>query len=75
MAFDLTVDHRDPKTGRIVKHTPYTAYISDAGTVYLRDGVFYTPGGEVAQDHWVESIAGRDALKLKKAPEAVPSKK
>lgn len=70
MAFDMTVDHRDPKTGRIVKHTPYVAYIASEGIVYLRDGVFYTQAGDVAEDSWVEAIAGKEELKRKKAPEA-----
>lgn len=71
MAFDLTVDHRDPKSGRIIKHTPYTCYQkSGLGQVYLRDGVFYTESGQIAPDSLVEKIAGKEVLLANKSPEA-----
>lgn len=70
MAFDLTVDHRDPKNGRVTSHTPYTRYASASGVVYLRDGVFYTESGQVAPDTLIEAVAGRDALVTIKKPEA-----
>lgn len=74
MAFDLTVDHRDPKNGRVVSQTPYTRYASAQGVIYLRDGVFYTESGSVAPDHLVESICGREVLTKHKKPEATAKK-
>lgn len=68
MAFDLIVDHRDSKNGRVVKSTPYTRYSSPHGVIYARDGVFYTESGQVAPDALVEAIVGREAVQKK--PEA-----
>jgi hypothetical protein len=68
MAFDLTVDHRNPKNGRIEKTTPYTRYSSPHGVIYARDGVFYTESGHVAPDDLVAAIVGREVVQKK--PEA-----
>jgi len=75
MSFDLTVDHRDPKNGRVVKHTPYVRFSNHVGTVYLRDGVFYTESGLVAPDSLIEGVAGLDVLLAHKKPEATTTKK
>lgn len=61
MAFDLTVDKRDPKTGRITGSQPYTRYASSDGVVYLRDGVYYTESGHIAPDDLVKRVVGREA--------------
>jgi hypothetical protein len=75
MAFDLIVDHRDNKNGRVTKHVPYTRYASQQGVIYLRDGVFYTESGQVAPDHFVESVVGREVFLAHKKPEANTPKK
>lgn len=61
MAFDLTVDKRDPKTGRVVSSSPYTRYASADGVVYLRDGVYYTESGHIAPEDLVKRVVGREA--------------
>ena len=61
MAFDLIVDKRDPKTGRVISTTPYTRYASVDGVVYLRDGVYYTESGHVAPEDLVKRVVGRES--------------
>lgn len=61
MAFDLTVEKRDPKNGRIVSSSPYIRYSSRDGVIYLRDGVYYTESGVVAPEDLVKRIVGREA--------------
>lgn len=61
MAFDLTVDKRDSKNGRITSSSPYTRYASRDGVVYLRDGVYYTESGVIAPDDLVRRVVGREA--------------
>lgn len=71
MAFDLTVDKRDPKNGRIVSSSPYTRYSSVDGVVYLRDGVYYTESGHIAPDDLVKRVVGREAkIEAKAEPAA-----
>lgn len=62
MAFDLTVDKRDPKTGRIIESSPYTRYASSDGVVYLRDGVYYTESGHIAPEDLIKRVVGREAV-------------
>jgi len=61
MAFDLTVEKRDPKNGRIVSSSPYIRDSSRDGVIYLRDGVYYTESGVVAPEDLVKRIVGREA--------------
>lgn len=61
MSFDLNVDKRDPKTGRIISSNPYTRYSSLDGVVYLRDGVYYTESGHVAPEDLVKRVVGRES--------------
>jgi hypothetical protein len=61
MAFDLTVEKRDPKNGRIISSNPYTRYASSDGVVYLRDGVYYTESGQPAPEDLVRRVVGREA--------------
>lgn len=61
MAFDLTVDKRDPKSGRIVDSNPYTRYASSDGVVYYRGGVYYTESGQPAPEELVRRVVGREA--------------
>lgn len=61
MAFDLTVDKRDPKSGRVTSTNPYTRYASSDGVVYLRDGVYYTESGQIASDDLVKRVVGKEA--------------
>jgi hypothetical protein len=61
MSFDLTVDKRDPKNGRIVSSDPYIRYSSLDGVVYLRSGVYYTESGQIAPDDLVKRIVGKEA--------------
>lgn len=75
MAFDMTVDHRDPKTGRIVKHTPYAAHISNEGVVFERDGVYYLEDGKEAPEEVVLSIVGPNAYGRPGIKKATPEAK
>lgn len=61
MSFDLTVDKRDPKNGRILSSSPYIRYSSPDGVVYLRDGVYYTESGVLAPDDLVKRVVGKEA--------------
>lgn len=61
MAFDLIVDKRDPKSGRIVSSDPYTRYASSDGVVYYRSGVYYTESGQPAPEDLVRRVVGREA--------------
>jgi hypothetical protein len=61
MAFDLTVDKRDPKNGRIISSSPYIRYASSDGVVYLRDGVYYTESGQPAPEELIRRVVGREA--------------
>lgn len=61
MAFDLTVDKRDPKNGRIISSSPYIRYSSSDGVVYLRDGVYYTESGQPASEELIKRVVGREA--------------
>jgi hypothetical protein len=61
MPFDLIVDKRDPKSGRVISTTPYTRYSSLDGVVYLRDGVYYTESGHVAPEDFVKRVVGKEA--------------
>lgn len=48
MSFDLKVHHRDSKTGKISKETPYTMVVSqERGTMFKRNGVEYHPDGSL----------------------------
>jgi hypothetical protein len=67
MAFDLTVDKRDPKNGRIISSSPYIRYASSDGVVYLRDGVYYTESGQPAPEELIRRVVGREA-KLETTP-------
>ncbi len=44
--FDLKVHHKDLKTGKILRSTPYKLTITKNGSVYTRDGVDYYESGE-----------------------------
>lgn len=47
-SFDLRVHHRDPKTGKIIRVTPYIMKCSkEHGTKFERDGVEYYANGEM----------------------------
>lgn len=49
--FDTRVQHRDGKSGKIVKETPYIYKVSrDFGEVYERGGVEYHPNGSIKRD-------------------------
>lgn len=49
--FDLKVHHRDKKTGRVVKTTPYQMKVSkEHGTYFIRKGVEYYPDGTIKND-------------------------
>ena len=49
--FDLKVHHREAKTGRVKKVTPYQMKVSkEFGTVFIRGGVEYHPDGTVKRD-------------------------
>jgi hypothetical protein len=61
MPFDLVVDTRDPKNGRVLKSSHYTRYSSSDGVVYLREGVYYTESGVVASEDLVRRVVGREA--------------
>lgn len=61
MSFDLTVDKRDPKNGRIISSDPYTRYSSADGVVYLRDGVYYTESGNIAPEDLVKRVVGQES--------------
>jgi hypothetical protein len=52
MPFDLTVHHRDPKSGVVVNVTPYK-YVCDKekGNYYIRNGIKYNLDGTVNKDH------------------------
>lgn len=51
MAFDLTVHHRDPKSGQVLRVTPYKYVCTkDEGNYYIRDGVKYNPDGSLMKD-------------------------
>jgi hypothetical protein len=67
MSFDLTVDKRDPKTGRVTTSNPYTRYSSSDGVVYLREGVYYTESGHIAPEDLVKRVVGKDAITAKSA--------
>lgn len=64
MAFDLNVDKRDPKTGRVVSSNPYIRYASSDGVVYFREGVYYTESGQVAPEDLIKRVVGREAVKV-----------
>jgi hypothetical protein len=61
MSFDLTVDKRDSKSGRVVSSNPYTRYASADGVVYLRDGVYYTESGQIASEDLIKRVVGKEA--------------
>jgi hypothetical protein len=61
MAFDLTVEKRDPKNGRIISSSPYTRYASSDGVVYFRDGAYYTESGQLASEDMIKRVVGREA--------------
>lgn len=61
MAFDLTVDKRDSKNGRVISSDPYTRYSSPDGVVYYRGGVYYTESGQPAPEDLVKRVVGREA--------------
>lgn len=61
MAFDLTVHHRDPKSGRIIETTPYVRHANSDGVVYERDGLYYTESGHPAPSDLVRRVVGKDA--------------
>lgn len=61
MAFDLNVDARDPKTGRIMSSNPYIRYSSVDGVVYLRGDTYYTESGHIAPDDLVKRVVGKEA--------------
>jgi len=70
MSFDLRSEVRDPRSGRVVSLQPYTTYLSSAGVIYERDGVYYLEDGKEAPEGTVLSIVGNDAYKkagIKKA--------
>lgn len=47
MSFSLKVHHKHPKSGKLVKITPYQMVVSaNGGTRYIRDGVEYHPNGD-----------------------------
>lgn len=49
--FDLKVHHREVKTGRVVKVTPYQMKVDkENGTTFVRGGVTYFPDGTVKHD-------------------------
>ena len=51
MPFDLTVHHRDRKTGKVHRVTPYRKFISkDNGTYILQNGEYYYESGEIILD-------------------------
>jgi hypothetical protein len=48
--FDYKVHHRDPKTGRVTKASPYTMKVSkEDGQVLIRGGVRFYPNGDPIQ--------------------------
>jgi hypothetical protein len=51
MEFDTRVQHRDPKTGKVVKHTPYVMKFSrENGESFIRGNVEYYPDGSIKRD-------------------------
>lgn len=49
--FDTKVDHRDPKTGKVIKTTPYKLRISrEHGTTFIRDNKEYFPDGSLKRE-------------------------
>lgn len=65
MAFDLIVDKRDPKSGRIIESNPYTRHSSPDGVVYERNGEYYTESGLAAPDELVKRVLRIDPAKTK----------
>ena len=61
MAFDLTVHHRDPKSGRITEVTPYVRHANSDGVVYEREGLYYTESGHPASADLVRRVVGKEA--------------
>ena len=45
--FDLKVHHKNPKTGRVERSTPYKLRVSPQGKIYTRDGIDYYESGEL----------------------------
>lgn len=68
--FDLTVHHRDNKSGRIIQENHYTLVCDrDKGTYYIRDGQKWAPNGECMGK--IEP----DAPKVEPVQPATPAKK
>ena len=45
--FDLKVHHKNPKTGKMERVTPYKLRITTQGKVFIRDGIEYYESGEL----------------------------
>lgn len=59
--FDLKVHHRDAKSGRIAKVTPYQLKVSkETGQTYIRGGVIFYPDGTVKYDPATEKKETKD---------------
>lgn len=77
--FDLRVEIREPKTGKIEKYQPYTMHVNRDGTLYESppgSGKFFDGQGTLAKDisaelkakypeRYVENKAGDELAKLK----------
>jgi len=70
MAFDLIVDKRDPKSGRVISSSPYIRYSSSDGVIYLREGVYYTESGHIAPEDLIRRVVGREYQPAKVEPQA-----
>lgn len=50
--FDKLVHHRDGKTGKIVRTTPYKLHVTKKGALYHQNGEYFHPNGDVCKEPW-----------------------
>ena len=73
MAFDLTVHHKNPNSGKIERVTPYQYRVSkNAPSYFLRDGRFYWPNGDEMQDDEVASVEANRKGELPVSDDGMP---
>lgn len=73
--FDTRVQHRDGKSGKVIKHTPYVLRISkEHGEVYIRNGIEYAPNGTIIRDTNPKVAAPVEETPVPLKQESAPAK-
>lgn len=55
VGFDLRTEIKDAKTGRMIRFQPYTMIVDrNKGTIYSRNGKFYTLNGKELEGYGIE---------------------